>query len=582
MNATLTEQPELTPGHVIAGKFRLEAVIGRGGMGSVWAARQIQLDMPVALKFIDTEEGIDIAEAHARFEREARATGQIRSPHVVQIIDHGIDAGRPYIVMELLEGEDLGERLRRERRIPVAAASRIITQAAKALRRAHDAGIIHRDLKPGNIYLARFDDDEVVKILDFGVAKMRAPGTIDEPLVTRVGIVFGSPSYMSPEQARGGQTVDHRTDLWSLAVILFRAITGVKPFQGDSLADLVVKVCFDPVPLATHVTPDLPRGVDAFFDRAFARDPAGRFASAPELAAAFEAAIAGAPALAFDPTRAGLLDVATDPHAAPASRSGPQLGFAPGTLTPPPLRPGVEPTPGSGVSSLPSGGWGLAPSSTPSGGVPFPVLSPALPPPRALPPPPPSAPHALQALPPPRPPPMSLPLPPPRPPPALHAELAASGALPVGDSAISSPAMLTSPPHAAPPATPTAGGPSRGAVIFAACAALATLAIAFAALLSSTGGSSVATETTSSTTPPVSSAVSSPAAPPPSTDTASVERLAPVVSVTSVASAAPASVTAEPSASVSALPPATPPPRPRPLTAPTATPPKRKSLLGGR
>src|SRR5262249_55452837 len=157
-----------------------------------WAGRQVQLDMPVALKFIDAEPagGIltDPAEAHARFEREARAAAQIRSPHVVQIIDHGIDmidgVARPYIAMELLEGEPPGQRLERERRLSLPAAARIVTQVAKALRRAHDTGIIHRDLKPGNIFLARFDDDEVVKVLDFGVAKMRRHGSIGPSLAT--------------------------------------------------------------------------------------------------------------------------------------------------------------------------------------------------------------------------------------------------------------------------------------------------------------------------------------------------------------------------------------------------------------
>ncbi len=294
-----------SPGDVIAGKFRLERLVGRGGMGTVWAGRHLQLDMVVALKFIEHEPDGDREEARSRFEREARAAAQIRSPHVVHILDHGIDGDRPYIAMELLLGEDLGQRLRRERRIGVAAASRIVTQAAKALRRAHEAGIIHRDLKPGNVFLARFDDDEVVKLLDFGVAKMRRAGAIEEKLATQVGIVFGSPSYMSPEQARGVRVIDHRADLWSLAVILFRAVTGVKPFQGASIADLVVKLCVDPLPVATRVAPDLPPSIDGFFERAFARDPDHRFASAPELAAAFEEAVAPAPAPPTSTARAG-------------------------------------------------------------------------------------------------------------------------------------------------------------------------------------------------------------------------------------------------------------------------------------
>jgi serine/threonine protein kinase len=346
----------LSPGDVIAGKFRLEGVIGRGGMGAVWAARHLQLDVPVALKFIEAEQGteLDRDEARVRFEREARAAAQIRSPHVVQILDHGIDPerpDRPYIAMELLEGEDLGERLAREGRIPVAAAARLLTQSAKALRRAHEAGIIHRDLKPGNVFLARFDDDEVVKILDFGVAKMRRSGAIEEALATQTGIVFGSPAYMSPEQARGARAIDHRSDLWSLAVIVFRAVTGVKPFQGASIADLVIKLCIDPLPVATRLAPDLPPAIDRFFERAFARDPDQRFASAQEMAAAFEA-VAGAVAA---PAQAAPI-VAPAPSA--PGGSGPHVAFAPGTLTPPPAdlgRPAgrADPTLVSSTTSLP-------------------------------------------------------------------------------------------------------------------------------------------------------------------------------------------------------------------------------------
>lgn len=410
----------LAAGDVIAGKYRLDRVIGRGGMGSVWAARHAQLDMPVALKFIDPV--ADAPEARARFEREARAAGQLRSPHVVQILDHGIDGDRPYIAMELLEGEDLGERLRREGRLSVAAAARILTQAAKALRRAHEAGIIHRDLKPSNIFLARFDDDEVVKLLDFGVAKLHVSGAIEGGnQFTQTGVVFGSPSYMSPEQARGVRVLDHRSDLWSLAVILFRAITGVKPFSASSIGDLVIKLCIDPLPVPSSIAPDLPRGVDAFFARAFERDPEKRFATAVEMAAAFEASFGASPSAepasvaprppstppAAEPRRpsspspsfgvivspvataplpsmpvasvpvasmpVASMPVANNPPAsapvasapvafqAPISGgSGPHVAFAPGTLTPP---SGGMPAVPSDLTP-PSGGWGQVPSST--------------------------------------------------------------------------------------------------------------------------------------------------------------------------------------------------------------------------
>ncbi len=278
---------DLVPGAVIAGKYRLEREIGRGGMGSVWSARHLQLDTLVALKFVDP--GSAAADAHLRFEREAKAAAQLRSPHVVQILDHGVDGELPYIAMELLEGEDLGERLRRAGRLSIPEASRIFGQAAKALRRAHDAGVIHRDLKPSNIFLARFDEDEVVKLLDFGVAKLRRLEMDPQNPATQTGVIFGSPTYMSPEQARGNKAIDHRSDLWSLAVILFRALTGQKPFEANSIGDLVIKLCIEPPPVPSRIATDLPPEIDRFFERAFARDPDQRFPSAMAMAAELEA-----------------------------------------------------------------------------------------------------------------------------------------------------------------------------------------------------------------------------------------------------------------------------------------------------
>ncbi|APR81378.1 Adenylate cyclase [Minicystis rosea] len=354
---------ELTPGDLIAGKFRLDRIVGRGGMGSVWAARNEQLGMLVALKFIEAEQGTDLADARARFEREARAAAQIRSPHVAQILDHGLDGDRPYIAMELLEGEDLGERLRREGYLSLPAVARIVTQVSKALRRAHEAGIIHRDLKPGNIFLARFDDDEIVKILDFGVAKVRPTGAIDPADATQTGVVFGSPSYMSPEQARGVRTLDHRSDLWSLAVIVFRAVTGVKPFQASSIGDLVVKLCIDPLPVATSFAPDLPPEIDRFFERAFARDIDKRFASAVDLAAALEAVAArsiagaapmvgaqtigapmvGAPTVGAQTFSSGPFPSAPLPNARPLPAPPPGMVPGPNVTSPTPLPPMAPP-----------------------------------------------------------------------------------------------------------------------------------------------------------------------------------------------------------------------------------------------
>ncbi|AKT43113.1 serine/threonine-protein kinase [Chondromyces crocatus] len=274
------------PGDIVAGKFRLERLVGRGGMGTVWSGRHLRLDMPVAIKFMEAGAG-EAPDARQRFEREARAAAQIRSPHVVQVLDHGVDDDSPpYIVMELLEGEDLGGRLRRVGRMSLEDFEPILTQAAKGLRRAHESGIVHRDLKPTNIFIAHVDDEEIVKLLDFGVAKVRWGSLGHE---TQTGTLLGSPTYMSPEQARGHRTVDHRSDLWSLGVIIFRAITGSKPFTADSIAELIIKVCIEPAPLASQFLPGLPPELDAFFVRAFQQDPDRRFQGAMEMAAEFSA-----------------------------------------------------------------------------------------------------------------------------------------------------------------------------------------------------------------------------------------------------------------------------------------------------
>jgi serine/threonine-protein kinase len=281
---------ELAAGRIVAGKFRLDQLLARGGMGSVWAASHLVLDVPVAIKFMEPALAAS-AEARTRFEREAKAAASLRTPHVVQIHDHGVDSELPYIVMELLQGEDLGARLRNDTRLSLPVASHVLTQTAKALRLAHEAGIVHRDLKPGNIFLARTDDDEeVVKILDFGIAKALAT-PIGES--TKTGELLGSPDYMSPEQARGSRQLDARSDLWSLAVIIFRAITGVKAFKGESLGDVIVKICVEPIPVPSQVAPELPPEIDAFFAKALARDPADRFQNAREMAAEFAVAAGG-------------------------------------------------------------------------------------------------------------------------------------------------------------------------------------------------------------------------------------------------------------------------------------------------
>jgi serine/threonine-protein kinase len=254
-------------------------------MGSVWVARHLQLDCSVAVKFMDPEL-TSHGPARLRFEREAKAAAQLRTPHVVQVYDHGVDDDdTPYIVMELLDGEDLGARLKRRHRLTLPATSAILDQLAKGLQRAHAAGIVHRDLKPANVFLVKGEDGDLVKILDFGIAKAVTASITDE--ATRTGQLLGSPHYMSPEQAKGAKAIDHRSDLWSLGVILYRSITGQRPFAGEAVGELIVAICTAPVPAPSQLVPHLPPAVDGFFDRALARDPALRFQSARAMAAAF-------------------------------------------------------------------------------------------------------------------------------------------------------------------------------------------------------------------------------------------------------------------------------------------------------
>jgi hypothetical protein len=264
---------------VVAGRFRLISLLGRGGMGSVWRANHLGLDIPCAVKFIEGDLAA-VPEAQARFEREAKAAAQLRSPHVVQILDHGVFEGTPYIAMELLEGEDVGKRLARVGRLSPRDLFTIMSQVCRALARAHAVGIVHRDLKPDNIFIVKDDDREIVKVLDFGIAKSQSMDLSSGN--TKTGALLGTPYYMSPEQAQGIKQVDFRSDLWALAVICFQALTGRLPFESDALGDLLVRIIVAPLPVPSQVGP-VPPGFDAWWAKASSRDPRGRFDSAKEL-----------------------------------------------------------------------------------------------------------------------------------------------------------------------------------------------------------------------------------------------------------------------------------------------------------
>ncbi|MEM7158894.1 MAG: protein kinase [Myxococcota bacterium] len=267
------------------GKYRFERPLASGGMGELWVARDERLQRNVAIKLMHRTQD---ASHHRleRFQREARTIALLQHPHVVQVYDFGLaDDGTPYIVMELLAGEDLARLLRRTKSMSLAALMPFIVQAAKGLHAAHRAGIIHRDLKPANLFVARQGEDHTLKILDFGIAAVRDTEGANEG---DSSILVGTPSYMSPEQARGAP-VDHRTDLWSLAVVAYEALTGTSPFADESMPRVATRILEVPhVPPSRHVN-GLGPEVDAFFERALAKNRSDRFSSALEFGAAFSA-----------------------------------------------------------------------------------------------------------------------------------------------------------------------------------------------------------------------------------------------------------------------------------------------------
>src|ERR1044071_4311753 len=246
-------------GDVLVGKYRVDKILGVGGMGMVVAATHLELDQRVALKFMlpSTHE---TPETPARFLREARAAGRLNSDHVCRVIDVGrFDGGTPYIVMEYLQGEDLGALLRRRGPLRVSEAVGYILQAIEGIAEAHANGIIHRDLKPDNLFLhKRNDGATIVKVLDFGISKAKAAG-----LSTRTGDIFGSPAYMAPEQMESSRSVDHRADIWSLGVVLYQLVVGNPPFQAESLPLLCMRVVNDEPRPMSEIRGDLPDGFEA-------------------------------------------------------------------------------------------------------------------------------------------------------------------------------------------------------------------------------------------------------------------------------------------------------------------------------
>jgi serine/threonine-protein kinase len=311
-------------------------------MSELWVAEHQALHTQVVVKFLSPdllEDEVTVA----RFQREAAAAAQVRSPHVVQYLEHGVCEHGPYLIMELLEGEDLATRLKRGPMTPGDVAQ-VVVQVARALNKAHAAGIIHRDIKPENIFLVEVGGNDIFcKLIDFGVAKgKRDPmATMNK---TATGSLLGTPYYMSPEQAVNAKDTDFRTDIWALGMVAFEALTGRRALEVDGLGALVLALHTSDLPTLTSFNRALPAALDAWFARACAREPEDRFRSAREMAEAYLKAI-------DTPANAALALQVTTPQPRPAvipaavisSRVAPAETEAP--LDTPPKVPTLRPPP---------------------------------------------------------------------------------------------------------------------------------------------------------------------------------------------------------------------------------------------
>jgi serine/threonine-protein kinase len=275
-------------GDILAGKYRVERVLGIGGMGVVVAAHHMQLDERVALKFL-LPDALGNPEAVARFAREARAAVKIKSEHVARVSDVGtLPNGAPYMVMEYLEGGDLAAWLKQRGALPIEQAVEFVLQACVAVADAHALGIVHRDLKPANLFCVRRSDGQLsIKVLDFGISKLTDPaGTGPGMAMTKTSALMGSPLYMSPEQMRSSKDVDAQTDIWALGIILFELMSGRSAFLAESVTELAIKVASEPAPLLRAARPDAPPALEAVVNKCLEKDKRQRFRNVGDLALA--------------------------------------------------------------------------------------------------------------------------------------------------------------------------------------------------------------------------------------------------------------------------------------------------------
>lgn len=284
----------MTIGRLVTSNIRLVRLIGKGGMGTVWSATNLTLGAPVAVKMLDRAYITD-DKSVARFKQEAQRAARIRSPHITVVYDYGVTTtDEPYIVMELLEGETLGRCIKRCGPLPPEDVAQIIEQTARGLASAHAQGVVHRDIKPDNLFLVENHDSLFIKILDFGIAKqMDAPP--DFTMKTTTGLMVGTPAYMSPEQYVDPKIIGLRTDLWSLGVVTYEALTGVRPFQAQNMFQLARAITEKPFTPPTQVQHDLPEAIDEWMQKALAKKPEDRFSTAREMAESLSAILIPGP-----------------------------------------------------------------------------------------------------------------------------------------------------------------------------------------------------------------------------------------------------------------------------------------------
>jgi len=303
-------------GVVLDGAYRIESLVGEGGMGTVYEATHLRLEKRVAVKVMARELTAN-AEALERFRREARVTSSLGHPHIVQVLDFSaLPTGEPFLVMEYLKGEDLDHRLRRVRRLSIDEVVSITNQVASALAATHSEGVVHRDLKPGNIYLlAAAGAIDFVKVLDFGISKVRSATT----QLTRASSIMGTPNYMSPEQAKGDiDEIDERTDQWALACIAWECLSGECPFVGENAPSILYRIVHEPPPSLLPRAADLAPQVEDVLARALSKNKADRFANVSDFTLALESAMSGTV-----PTAPGLRSVPRTVHLETSTLAGP-------------------------------------------------------------------------------------------------------------------------------------------------------------------------------------------------------------------------------------------------------------------